>query len=215
MSVYNRGSAAAEADAGLYPAADPCIVPPMSTTSPFLARKLSRRFQTFDDDRNGFIERKDFETSVDRLADEFGEGADSPARKRLLDLSLGLWEHLLRVADRNADGRISEEEYKTAFAEGLLVQPEAFEQGYGPFLDAIMEIVDQDRDGKLTVSDEIRWTGALMHMQEPHAREAFRRLDKDGDGFITTRDLLDAIRAYYFDEGPDSPGHWLLGPLDA
>ncbi|MBD2518463.1 EF-hand domain-containing protein [Nostoc sp. FACHB-973] len=181
----------------------------------FLDRKLSKRFRTFDDDRNGFIERSDFEVSVARLAEEFGHESESPARQRLLDVCLGLWDHLLQVADTNTDGRISEAEYKAAFALGLLETPEAFDQGYIPFLCAIMDIVDQDGDGKLTVTDEIRWTGALMHLSEQDAREVFRRLDKDADGFITTHDLLEAIRAYYFDESPDSPGYWLLGPLDS
>jgi len=181
----------------------------------FLDRKLSRRFRTFDDDGNGFIEKIDFELSVARLAEEFGHGSESPARQQLLYLSLGLWEHLLKVADTNTDGRISEAEYKAAFALGLLETTETFDQGYIPFLSAIMDIVDQDGDGKLTVTDEIRWTGALMHLSEQDAREVFRRIDQDGDGFITTSELLETIRAYYFDNSPDSPGYWLLGPLEA
>lgn len=181
----------------------------------FLDRKLSKRFLTFDDDRNGFIEQSDFEMSVARLAEEFGHQPESPARQHLLEVCLGLWEHLLEVADTNTDGRISEAEYKAAFALRLLETSEAFDQGYMPFLSAIMDIVDQDGDGKLTVTDEIRWTGAMMHLSEQDAREVFRRLDQDADGFITTRDLLEAIRGYYFDDSPDSPGYWLLGPLDS
>jgi Ca2+-binding EF-hand superfamily protein len=180
----------------------------------FLDRKLSRRFRTYDDNGNGFIERIDFEMSVARLAEEFGHESESPARQRLLDLSLGLWEHLLQVADTNTDGRISETEYKAAFASGLLESTETFDQGYMPFLSAVMDIVDQDGDGKLSVTDEIRWIGAMLHISEQDAREGFRRIDQDEDGFITTRELLEAIRAYYFDNSLDSPGYWLLGPLN-
>jgi Ca2+-binding EF-hand superfamily protein len=43
----------------------------------------------------------------------------------------------------------------------------------------------------------------------------FRTYDLDGDGLIGRDDLLAAIRAYYFDESPDSAGSWLLGPLPA
>lgn len=187
----------------------------MNNMSNFLARRLARRFRTLDDDRNGFLERSDFEVSAARMAAEFGHGPESPARQKLVALSLGLWEHLLNVADKDADGRISLDEYKVAFAAGLLETPESFDQGYVPFLDAIMEIVDQDRDGRLTVTDEIRWTKALMHLPEADSRETFRRIDKDGDGFITVSELLEAIRGYYFDDSPDSPGYWTLGPLDS
>jgi hypothetical protein len=37
----------------------------------------------------------------------------------------------------------------------------------------------------------------------------------DGDHYVSTRDLLEAIREFYFSEHRDSPGSWLLGPLPA
>lgn len=56
--------------------------------------------------------------------------------------------------------------------------------------------------------------GSLMQVAEQDAREGFRRIDKDNDGLISGSDLVEAIRGYYFDESADSPGHWLIGPLD-
>ncbi|QLY30184.1 EF-hand domain-containing protein [Nocardia huaxiensis] len=181
--------------------------------SDFLARKLARRFQTFDFDGDGRIERSDFESSAAALAAEFGHGPDSPARKHLLDLSLALWDHLVTVADANADGVITLPEYQRAFADGLLVTEATFERGYRPFLEAITAIADTDADGNLTVTDHIRWTGALMHLPESDARAIHHRLDTDHDGYITADDLLQAIHDYYFDETPTGPGAWLLGPL--
>lgn len=77
-----------------------------------------------------------------------------------------------------------------------------------------MQIADADRDGRLTADDHVRWTGSLMGLPEADAREVFRRLDQDDDGSITTDDLLEAIREYYFNDDPNSAGSWLLGPLD-
>lgn len=147
------------------------------------------------------------------MAEEFGHGPESPARQKLIEISLGLWEHLQKVADLDTDNRISLDEYKAAFAAGLLETPESFNQGYVPYINAVIDIADQDRDGKLTVSDEIRWMGSLMRVPEQEAREGFRRIDKDNDGFITANELVESIRGYYLDDSPDSPGHWLLGPL--
>lgn len=179
----------------------------------FLERRLARRFRAHDHDGNGFLQRRDFESSAVHMAEEFGHGPESPARQRLVEISLGLWEHLRKVADLDADGRISLAEYKAAFAAGLLETPESFNQGYVPYINAVMDVVDLDRDGKLTVSDEIRWMGTLMNVPEQDAREGFHRIDKDNDGFITVSDLVETIRGYYFDVSPDSPGHWLLGSL--
>lgn len=182
--------------------------------SAFLDRKLARRFQTYDTDGDGFVVRADFVAAADRLAEEFGHGPDSPVRQRLDELCRALWEHLSTVADTDRDGRISPAEYKAAFAAGLLETPESFDAGYWPFLGVIMEIADVDGDGKLVADEHVRWTGSLMNLPEPDAREAFRWLDGDADGFITTDDLLAAIREYYFDDTAGSAGSWLLGPLE-
>ena len=88
--------------------------------SNFLDRKLTRRFRTFDFDGDGRIEHSDFANSAARLADEFGHSASSPARQRLMELSLRLWEHSASVADADRDGTIDLDEYKQAFANGLL-----------------------------------------------------------------------------------------------
>ncbi|UAK31539.1 EF-hand domain-containing protein [Nocardia asteroides] len=181
--------------------------------SEFLTRKLERRFETFDFDGDGRIERSDFESSARAVAAEFGHEPDSPAAHQLLQLSLQLWGRLASVGDVDIDGSVDLAEYKQAFAEGLLVTEESFDQGYRPFLSAIMAIADGDGDGKLNAEDYARWTGALMHLPAGDAREIHRRLDTDGDGFVTTEDLLQAIHDYYFDENPEGVGSWLLGKL--
>jgi Ca2+-binding EF-hand superfamily protein len=185
----------------------------MTQMTDFLERRLARRFRAHDHDGNGFLQRRDFELSAIRMAEEFGHGPESPARQRLVEISLGLWEHLRKVADPDTDGRISLAEYKAAFAAGLLETPESFDQGYVPYINAVIDIADQDGDRKLTVSDEVRWMGSLMGVPEEVAREGFHRIDKDNDGLISAHDLVESIRGYYFDETPGSPAHWLLGPL--
>lgn len=186
----------------------------MPRMSQFLERKLARRFRAHDHDGNGFLQRQDFERSAVRMAEEFGHGPESPARKRLVEISLGLWEHLRKAADLDADGRVSLEEYEAAFAAGVIDTPESFDLGYVPYIKAVVAIADEDGDGKLTASEQARWMGSLMNVAENHANEGFGRVDTDGDGLITTEELIEAIRGYYFDESPDSPAHWLIGPLD-
>ncbi|ANB04035.1 calcium-binding protein [Streptomyces ambofaciens] len=182
--------------------------------SPFLQRKLARRFATFDTNHDGYIDRGDFESACDRLAAAFQLAPEAPALTHMRELSDGLWQHLSQAADTDADGRIGLAEYQAAFAAGLLVTPASFDAGYMPFLDALMDIADQDGDGYLTRDEQVRWSGALMGLPEADAREVFGRLDRDTDGLISRDDMLQAIRDFYFNEEPTSAGVWLLGPLD-
>ncbi|MFD4637418.1 EF-hand domain-containing protein [Lentzea sp. NPDC058436] len=179
----------------------------------FLERKLARRFRTYDTDGDGFIEREDFTQAGERTTKAFGLEADDPKAVRFHELLLGLWEHLVSVTDQDHDGRISADEYKTAFANGLLETPDSFDKGYVPFLDAVMAVADGDDDGKLTVEEHVKWTGALMGLSERDAR-GIHDLLSDEDGLLSTQALLAAIREFYFSEDPAEAGNWLLGSLD-
>jgi hypothetical protein len=49
-----------------------------------------------------------------------------------------------------------------------------------------------------------------MSLPESDARDVHRRLDTDGNGYITTDDLEAAVHDFYFDEDLDGVGSWLL-----
>lgn len=179
----------------------------------FLGRKLARRFRTYDSDGDGFIEREDFTQAGERTTKAFGLAADDPKAVRFHTTLIGLWEQLSSVTELDRNGRISVDEYIKAFANGLLETPETFDEGYVPFLDALMAIADEDGDGKLTLEEHVTWTGALMGISERNSR-SIHDLLSDEDGLMATQAMLDAIREFYFSEDPAAAGNWLLGPLD-
>lgn len=179
----------------------------------FLDRKLARRFRTYDSDGDGFIEREDFTQAGERTTKAFGLAGDDPKALRFHDTLIGLWDRLSSVTDQDHNGRISLDEYKKTFANGLLETPESFDEGYVPFLDAVMAIADGDGDGKLTLEEHVTWTGALMNLSERDARSVHGLLS-DEDGLMSTQALLDAIREFYFSEDPAAAGNWLLGSLN-
>jgi Ca2+-binding EF-hand superfamily protein len=179
----------------------------------FLDRKLARRFRTYDSDGDGFIEREDFTQAGLRTTKAFGLAEDDPKAVRFQAMLIGLWERLSSVTGHDHNSRISIDEYKKAFANGLLETPESFDAGYVPFLDAVMAIADEDGDGKLTVEEHILWTGALMNLSEADARMIHDILSDD-DELMSTQALLEAIREFYFSEDHAAAGNWLLGSLD-
>ncbi|ANZ41408.1 hypothetical protein BBK82_41060 [Lentzea guizhouensis] len=179
--------------------------------TPFLDRKLNRRFETYDSNGDGCVERSDFELAGARVTGEFGLDHDDLRAKRIHEQLLGAWDHLSAVTDTNDDDRVSLDEYKTAYARGLLERPEVFDDAYAPFVDALLDVAGVD--GFFGVDEYVRWSRALLDLSPADARAVHARLDHDGDGLVGAEDLLAAIRAFYFSEDPDGPGAWLLGPL--
>ena len=91
--------------------------------------------------------------------DSDGDGMLTPEEVRQANQALGAGAAtdpevtaFIAAADQDRDGRISVEEYKKAFANGLLETPESFDEGYVPFLDALMAIADEDDDAGLELA---------------------------------------------------------------
>lgn len=179
----------------------------------FLDKKLSRRFRTYDTDQNGVIEKADFDLAAQRMAEEFGYQSGSPQQRRLKDQLNRLWTTLAEIADTDHDGQISEDEYKRAFKTKIIASPDAFEKMYRPFIQLLIEIADSDGDGKLNQQEHVRWYRALMNIPEKDSIEAFSRLDRDGDGHLTSEEILRSVREFYFNDDPTAPGNMLLGPI--
>jgi hypothetical protein len=45
-----------------------------------------------------------------------------------------------------------------------------------------------------------------------YSSEAFRRLDRDGDGELSHEEFRAAIVEFYLSDDENAPGNWLLGP---
>jgi Ca2+-binding EF-hand superfamily protein len=183
----------------------------MTTISPLVESKLERRFHTYDTDGNGVIERRDFELVPERVAMAFGLPADDRRIIQLRAVLLGVWSRLAETSDSDGDGRITMEEYKTGFAQHVLIDQQAYARAYQPFIDTMMEIADVDGNGRVTSDEYVRWYTALMCISPAEARESFTHLDRDGDGAITHQEMTDAVLEYYFSEDPDAPGNWMTG----
>lgn len=46
----------------------------------------------------------------------------------------------------------------------------------------------------------------------PAARVAFQHLDRGGDGYLTVREIEQAVEAFYLSDNLEAPGNWLIWP---
>lgn len=173
-------------------------------------RKLRRSFEMYDADRDGSITRTDFEQLCDRLARHFGFEPGTPEYEELYAKQMGSWQ-ALQQADTDNDDRISREEFVAAH-DALMADREAFRALLSSLAGSVMELQDRDRDGRISRQEYV--SGAPVYgIRTEDAEEAFRRQDRDGDGYLSLEDLRRNIEEFYLSDDPEAPGNWINGPF--
>jgi Ca2+-binding EF-hand superfamily protein len=182
-------------------------------TSEFLDRKLTKRFKCWDTNNSGTITRQDFRNAADRMVHEFGTAPNRPDAQALSERCMQVWHALSDIADLNADGSITEEEFKKAFTSLILDEPDNFDKAYTPLIDALFAIADTDGDGQVSKAEYVRYYNAFLNVPEGDSSEAFRKLDQDGSGKLSRSELIESVRDFYFSEDTDAAGNYILGSV--
>ncbi len=178
--------------------------------------KLMKVFRIWDTDNNGFLEREDWVRIQERHAAALGLGPETPEYQAMGALFNGIWEVLRASADKDRDQRISPDEFLT-YAEG--VYGDVTEIGYQhipererAMFDAILQWADQDRAGKISFDDYSTWLAAWLGGDvRDRAKQAFQRLDMNGDGYISDDELRSIIAEFVLSNDPAAPGNSLFG----
>jgi Ca2+-binding EF-hand superfamily protein len=175
------------------------------------ARKFTILFGWIDQDQDGYLTRDDFQ----QMAGLFTglPGGDNPENSQALREGFEkFWSLLLDSGDADADGRIGPEEF-ISIMKSSVTAPGNFEDTVIRIVDAFMRIVDTTGDGSLSFDEYVRMYDGLG-IDPAHSSDAFRRLDRDGDGKISKEEFRAAITEFYLSDDENAPGNWLLGPMD-
>jgi Ca2+-binding EF-hand superfamily protein len=160
------------------------------------------RFQHWDRDHNGHIEWSDVEKAVTRLGEEFGRDAGAPELLALAESGRQFWQVLVQHADVDRDGRISQDEYVSAFGDGVMGDPSVFDGVFRPLLKNVVKVADVNGNGRLDQDEYTRLMGSWYNSGEADAVEAFQLLDTDGDGLLTTEELVRSASSAFVDDEP-------------
>jgi len=175
------------------------------------SRKFNVLFDWFDQNQDGYLTRDDFQ----QMASLFTNlpGGDNPEHSQALREAFDKWWSLLLDSDHiDTDGRIGREGFISVMHSSVTT-PGNFEDAVIRIANAFIRIVDTTADGSLDFDEYVRmYHGLGIH--PTHSSEAFRRLDRDGDGKLSHEEFRDAIIEFYLSEDDNAPGNWLLGPID-
>ncbi len=174
-------------------------------------RKLTVLFHHHDMDNDGYLAKDDYEEYARRICKALGLLPGSPEHEAVYTQTLAAWDtDVLRAFDRDGDNRVSLEEHLEAY-DVSINDPALHNRLATEYAKSILQLWDQDADGSLSSAEYAALLGCYG-VSEKAAGEAFRHLDGDGDGYLSTEECLKAIEEFHFSDDPDAPGNWLLGP---
>jgi Ca2+-binding EF-hand superfamily protein len=176
----------------------------------FQKRKLTALFHHQDMDHDGFVGKADYEQSAKRVGEIQNYPPGSPQYEALYAQNMAVWEQVRQVADKDGDNRVSLEEFLQSY-EITLNDEKLSDRLVTQYTKGMLALWDRDGDGRLS---GVEWVALLEShgVREEAAREAFRHLDQDSSGYLTTEELMKRVEEFYRSEDPDAPGNWLVGP---
>ena len=172
-------------------------------------RKLTRLFHVYDGNRDGVLERGDYERIATGIADFLEIPLNSAERDSHVAIYMAGWDGLQQLADLDHDNQVTLDEWLAA-NDSLLQQPEMFEALAVANTESTMNWEDKDRDGRIARAEYLGVAQSYVMTQE-EAEEAFQHLDRDGDGYIDKAEMLQNMREFFMSDDPDAPGNWLVG----
>jgi Ca2+-binding EF-hand superfamily protein len=166
-------------------------------TTSIVDSRLKQRFQRWDVDGNGVLERSDFEQEAERIASAFGSSTRTEGGKPLLQAFRGLYDYLAQQA---GSARISEQQFMQATEKLIFQEGESgFNRLLRPTVQAIVGLADRNADGKISRDEFSVWLKAVG-VPESKAKAGFDQIDTDGSGELSEEELLTAVRKFHFGE---------------
>ncbi|MCW5849609.1 MAG: EF-hand domain-containing protein [Anaerolineae bacterium] len=172
-------------------------------------RKLIRLFHVYDANRDGVLERGDYERVATGIADFLEIPLNSAERESHFAGYMASWDGLQQLADTDNDNQVTLDEWIAANA-AIIAQSELLEMLVRGSTESTMNWEDKDRDGRIARAEYLGVAQSYAMTQE-EAEEAFQHLDRDGDGYIDKDEMMLDTLEFFTSDDPDAPGNWLVG----
>lgn len=160
-------------------------------------KRLQERFDLWDVNGDGTIDKSDWEAEARRILRGFGEPEDSPKANALMKAYLGMWDYLSTKAGVGSNGALTPDQFRQVADEHILKDSGAgFGRAVQPTITSILKLADTDGDGEVNQQEFRRWIQAIG--ADPSvADESFRRIDTDGSGQLSVHELVQAVKDYH------------------
>jgi Ca2+-binding EF-hand superfamily protein len=157
--------------------------------------RLKQRFEKWDVDHNGVLERSDYEAEARRIIKSFGETGDSPKGRALLNAYLQMYDQMAGKVGTTQG--VTEQQYTQYVQNEMFSMGDAgFNRVLRPTISAIVNLCDTDGDGEINPREFAAWLRAVG-VDSADAKAAFEQIDADGDGQLSVDELIQAVRDFH------------------
>jgi len=178
-----------------------------------LQKKLSRHFHFRDLDKDGYVERSDWEKCAQNLAAIRGWETGSPEYGNVMARHVAMWLAFWQPADLNQDGKVSLPEYlhlaETQRKMGFNYEMEQVRKLFA----AVFDTIDLDHDGEISLA-EYKLFFQAWGLEEALAVDAFSSLDLNADARLSREAFLQYGINFYINDEPDVAGNLIFGPYE-
>jgi Ca2+-binding EF-hand superfamily protein len=175
-------------------------------------KKLTSFFQAFDVDKNGSLEKSDFDKIVNGVAEAYNIGQDSETYQYISSTDAKRWDSLAKEADTNADNKVTLDEW-LSYQDKLLNDPKS-DFLWLKIVSMFTDIQDVDKDGSLSLEEYKTMYKIHGIGNDSLAAEIFSKLDFDGDGKIKKNDVMNLVADFYLSDNPQAPGNLFFGTYE-
>ncbi|MFF9128107.1 EF-hand domain-containing protein [Streptomyces sp. NPDC014889] len=170
------------------------------TTSVQLDRS-KKRFDSWDVNGDGHIDRSDCDAESERILRAFGEAPGSPRGRALSDAYLGMWHFFADKAGIDKEnGRLTPEQFNAIVEEHVLENGGAdFGKAVKPTIQAMIALADVDDDDQISPTEFKTWLDA-MGVDDIDPADAFRQMHANGNAQLSADELVQAVLAYHLGE---------------
>ena len=173
--------------------------------------KAYNLYLALDVDNNGYLELADVDALAERLAKLMDKKPDASINAMLRASLHDYWREITQFVDRNADGRISREEFLSFCS--------AIEDDLsGPAGDAVQAMAhviftayDQNRSGTLSEREFLQFTRA-HGLLDSVSSAGFRLIDRDQSGHISKEEWLRFLRDVFVSRKLNDASAVVFGP---
>ena len=178
-----------------------------------LLKKLTRHFHFRDLNKDGYVERSDWEQCAKNLTAVRNWEPGSPEYEDVMERHVDMWITFWQPADLNYDGKVTLDEY-LHLAETQRRLGFEYEMGrVRKLFAAIFDTLDLNADSEITLN-EYKLFFKAWGIDESRAVDAFASLDLNDDARLSRSAFLQYGVNFYVNDELNVPGNLIFGAFD-